>query len=200
MGWGPGVDPLSLSGLPSPTHRPASRFPPTQHTPPLTPSLPHPSPFTPHLLQWVKPIGVRRKFHKYGVVLVRLLNLPPQLRNRPDKLMVWGIYNTRFAKENGGVLRMLSGVGPDGTYYDEACLRTDLEALQTGIEMEVCRSPHLTSFTPTPPHTAFVAARARGWPPVPTEWPLHGGVVPLNSHGFQRVRHSKHAHSTPSIA
>ena len=47
MGWGPGVDPLSLSGLPSPTHRPASRFPPTQHTPPLTPSLPHPSPFTP---------------------------------------------------------------------------------------------------------------------------------------------------------
>ena len=148
----------------------------------------------------MKPIGVRRKFHKYGVVLVRLLNLPPQLRNRPDKLMVWGIYNTRFAKENGGVLRMLSGVGPDGTYYDEACLRTDLEALQTGIEMEVCRSPHLTSFTPTPPHTAFVAARARGWPPVPTEWPLHGGVVPLNSHGFQRVRHSKHAHSTPSIA
>lgn len=71
------------------------------------------------------------------MVLVRLINLPLQLRNRADKLLVLGLYNTRFAKENGGVTRMISGVGPDGTYYDEVCLRTDLEALRRGVEMEV---------------------------------------------------------------
>ena len=51
MGWGAGVEPLSLSELPSPTHRPASRFPPPQHTPPLTPSHPHTlTPSHPHTL------------------------------------------------------------------------------------------------------------------------------------------------------
>lgn len=90
--------------------------------------------------QWVKCIGVRRKLHKYGVIVCRIVNLPPQLRNRPNSLLVIGLYNTKFAKANGGVCRMIGGVGPDGKEYDEVCLRTDLEALRHGIPMEVSAS------------------------------------------------------------
>jgi hypothetical protein len=80
---------------------------------------------------------VRRKLHKYGVVLIRLLNYPIQIRNKQDKILVYNIYNTKFAKANGGVCRMVAGVDPDGSCYDEVCLRTELEALQRGIELEV---------------------------------------------------------------
>ena len=71
------------------------------------------------------------------MIVCRIVNLPPQLRNRPNKLLLLGLYNTKFAKANGGVCRMISGVGPDGTEYDEICLRTDLETLRDGVEMQV---------------------------------------------------------------
>ena len=64
--------------------------------------------------QWAKPIGTKRKLHKYGVVLGRVINFPKTIRNNRNHLLVLGVYNTRFAKAHGGVCRMISGVGPDG--------------------------------------------------------------------------------------
>ena len=88
-------------------------------------------------LQWVKPIGVRRKVHKYNVTLGRVLNLPPQLRNRPNKILLLGIFAVRWAKSRGGVLRMISGIGPDGEEFDEISLRSELLRLREGVEMEI---------------------------------------------------------------
>jgi hypothetical protein len=68
---------------------------------------------------------------------VRLLNLPPQLRNKMQYILLAGIHNTRFAKANGGVCRMLAGVGPNGEKYAEVCLRTDLERLAAGVPIEL---------------------------------------------------------------
>jgi hypothetical protein len=87
--------------------------------------------------QWVKPIGTRRKLHKYSVTLGRILNLPPQMRNTPSKLLLCGLFNVKRCKEFGGILRMIAGVGPDGTKYDEVCMRTDLERLAAGVEMYI---------------------------------------------------------------
>lgn len=97
---------------------------------------------TPLSPQWVKPIGTRRKMHKYGVLLLRLVNLPVQIRNRSDKLLVLGLYNVKFAKVNGGVCRMICGVGPEGEVYDEECLRAELEVLRNGVEMEIPDDTH----------------------------------------------------------
>jgi hypothetical protein len=51
---------------------------------------------------------------KYGVIVGRIINFPPHLRNNRNNLIVLGVYNTKFAKAHGGVCRMISGVGPDG--------------------------------------------------------------------------------------
>jgi hypothetical protein len=87
--------------------------------------------------QWVKPIGVRRKLHKYGILLGRIVNLPLQFRNKRAFLVLLGLYQAKFAKAHGGVCRMISGVGPDGTKFDEVCLRTDLEKLSKGVPMDI---------------------------------------------------------------
>ena len=92
---------------------------------------------SPACLQWVKPIGVRRKEHKYSVVLFKVNNLPKNIRTRRDKILLYGIWNTKFAKKVGGVLRMLCGVSLDGTVHNEVCLRTELEELQRGVEMDI---------------------------------------------------------------
>ena len=83
-------------------------------------------------------IGTRRKEHKYGVVLIRMLNLPLQLRNRMDKLLLFGIYNVKWAKAHGGVLRMLCGVDENGGADDnDRNLRTDLQRLLAGVPMSI---------------------------------------------------------------
>ena len=87
--------------------------------------------------QWVKPIGVRRKMHKYGVITLRIINLPMTIRNRSDKVLVLGLYNVKFAKTRGGPCRLIAGVGPDGTVYNEECLRAELAVLRNGVEMEI---------------------------------------------------------------
>ena len=83
-------------------------------------------------------IGTRRKDHKYGVVLIRLLNLPLQIRNRLDKLLLFGIYNVKWAKAHGGVLRMVCGVNEDGSADDaDINMRTDLLRLLAGVPMSI---------------------------------------------------------------
>ena len=88
-------------------------------------------------VQWVKPIGVRRKEHKYSVVLIKINNLPKNIRTRRDKILLFGIWNVKFAKKVGGVLRMLCGVSLDGTVHSETCLRTELLQLMRGVEMDI---------------------------------------------------------------
>ena len=75
--------------------------------------------------------------HKYGIVSGRFLNLPKESRNADVNKLLLGIYQCDFAKKNGGVARMLAGIGPDGTQYDEVCLRTELEQLKEGIPVDI---------------------------------------------------------------
>jgi len=90
--------------------------------------------------QWVKPIGTRRKLHKYSVTLGRILNLPPQMRNTPSKLLLCGLFNVKRCKEFGGILRMIAGVGPDGTKYDDQYVPVHQRC--------ICSA----TLAPTPPH------------------------------------------------
>ena len=87
--------------------------------------------------QWVKPIGVRRKEHKYSVVLIKINALPVQIRTRRDKVLLYAIWNTKFAKGKGGMLRMLCGMDQDGSIVENVCLRTELDRLRAGVEMEI---------------------------------------------------------------
>ena len=87
---------------------------------------------SPRREQWVNGIGVKRKMHKYGVLVYRMLNLPKAIRNTFCNLLLGGLYQVAFAKQNGGVTRMVAGVGPDGTIYDELCLRKEIEEMTKG--------------------------------------------------------------------
>ena len=88
--------------------------------------------------QWVNAIGTRRKDRKYGVILVRVLNLPLQIRNRMDKILLFGVYNVKWAKKHGGVMRMMCGVDANGKFDDaDINLRTELLRLQAGVEMTI---------------------------------------------------------------
>ena len=71
-------------------------------------------------------------------MLIKNNNLPVQIRTRRDKLLLFGIWNTKFAKKtNGGILRMLCGMNEDGDRVSEVCMRTELEMLRRGVEMDI---------------------------------------------------------------
>ena len=59
------------------------------------------------------------------------------MRNRRDKILLFGLFNVKWAKSHGGILRLLAGVNKDGTTVAETCLRTELESLAAGVPMEI---------------------------------------------------------------
>ena len=79
----------------------------------------HQAPTSHVCAQSVKPIGTKRKNHKYGVVVAANVNLPKHVRVSHDQLHLVALYNTKFAKKHGGVVRMLTGVSDDGTRHFE---------------------------------------------------------------------------------
>jgi hypothetical protein len=118
--------------------RTCTALPPRRPTPPVCPSLT--CVCAAHSfcrVQWVNGIGVKRKFHKYGVLVYRWLNLPKHIRNTFAHLVLGGLYQVLYAKQNGSVLRMVSGVGEDGTIYDEMCLRRELDEMAKGAVVTI---------------------------------------------------------------
>jgi hypothetical protein len=55
-------------------------------------------------------LGLASRHHKYGAFLVTLVNLPLLARQSVDNVLLLALWRTKFAKEHGGVNRMLTGV------------------------------------------------------------------------------------------
>jgi hypothetical protein len=73
-------------------------------------------------------LSQKARFHKYGAVLAGLLNLPPRMRHYADHLLLLALYNSRYSKQNGGLSRLLTGIGSDGkNYKDPTNLSMELE-------------------------------------------------------------------------
>jgi hypothetical protein len=60
-------------------------------------------------VQTVNAIGTKRKDHKYSILLGRICNLPPHLRDEFDRLLLMAICNVKKLKGKGGVCRMFAG-------------------------------------------------------------------------------------------
>ena len=52
--------------------------------------------------------------HKYDVFLATLVNLPLHMRHYVDHVLLLALCNSRYAKQHGGLVRMLTGVDVDG--------------------------------------------------------------------------------------
>lgn len=88
--------------------------------------------------QAVDPIGMKRKEHKYGVIVGRVINLPQHVRDQFDSLLLLALYNVKHCKPAGGVCRMFTGIHQEtGEQYDEQTLRHELELLRQGVEIEM---------------------------------------------------------------
>ena len=60
-----------------------------------------------------------------------------------DKILLFGVYNVKWAKKKGGVLRMMCGVCQDGKADDaDINLRTDLLRLLAGVPMSIPDDVH----------------------------------------------------------
>ena len=56
-------------------------------------------------------LGTVATNHKYGVFLAALLNLPLEIRHHFSFILLLCMYRAMYAKEHGGFVRMLTGVG-----------------------------------------------------------------------------------------
>ena len=64
-------------------------------------------------------LSQRARKHKYTVLLASLVNLPIRMRHYHDFLLLLLLYNNRYLKKHGGLVRALTGTGEDGTKYDD---------------------------------------------------------------------------------
>lgn len=73
-------------------------------------------------------LSQRSRAHKYGVVTAAFVNLPIGLRHYVDFILLLAVYNSKWAKTRGGLSRMLTGIGADGTVHkDGATLAVELK-------------------------------------------------------------------------
>ena len=73
-------------------------------------------------------LSQRARKHKYTVLLGSLLNLKARVRHYHDFVLLLLLYNNRYMKKHGGLVRALTGTGEDGTKYpDEVNLAIELE-------------------------------------------------------------------------
>ena len=73
-------------------------------------------------------LSQRARKHKYTALLASLLNLPTRMRHYHDFLLLLLLYNNRYMKEHGGLVRALTGTGVDGAQYpDSVNLAIELE-------------------------------------------------------------------------
>ena len=84
-------------------------------------------------------LGVNAKEHKYGVVLAALVNLPKRMRHYVDHVLMVALYQSKFSKRLGGLVRMLTGTDNEGGVHADGCtLASELEASQKkGIAIQL---------------------------------------------------------------
>jgi hypothetical protein len=84
-------------------------------------------------------LGVAAKDRKYGVVLGGIVNLPIVMQHFFDYILVLCIYNSKYAKEHGGLVRMLTGVDAKGKRHpDGLTLASEIELGRTsGVWIEL---------------------------------------------------------------
>ena len=77
-------------------------------------------------------LSQRARKHKYTVLLGALVNLPILMRHYHDFVLMLLLYNNRFMKKHGDLVRALTGTGVDGTKYDDNVnLAMELELTET---------------------------------------------------------------------
>lgn len=64
-------------------------------------------------------LGVNAKNHKYGAVLGSFVNLPLYMRHFTDFILLLCLYQAKFAKKHGGLMRLLTGVSEDGEVHHD---------------------------------------------------------------------------------
>ena len=73
-------------------------------------------------------LSQRARKHKYTVLLGALINLPLRMRHYHDFVLLLLLYNNRYLKKHGDLVRALTGTGKDGTNYsDDVNLAAELE-------------------------------------------------------------------------
>ena len=84
------------------------------------------------------PIGLKRKEHKYGVLLGRIINLPKHIRDAYNGLLLLGLYSMKHVKDYGGITRMIAGVHQEtGEVFDEISFVAEMNALLQGVDAEI---------------------------------------------------------------
>ena len=56
---------------------------------------------------------------RYGVVLGSMLNLPLWMRHMSDYIMLVALFQSKFMKDNGGLMRLLTGTDTDGKVHSD---------------------------------------------------------------------------------
>ena len=64
-------------------------------------------------------LSQKARKHKYGALLATPVNLPHRIRHYHDHMLLLALYNSRYSKKNGGLVRMLTGIGVDGTQHED---------------------------------------------------------------------------------
>lgn len=73
------------------------------------------------------------KEHKYGAVLGALVNLPLHLRHFFDFILLIALYRSKWAKDNGGLVRLLTGMSSTGEVHgDGLTLAAEVQLGLTG--------------------------------------------------------------------
>ena len=66
-------------------------------------------------------LSQKARKHKYGAVTCAIVNLPLRMRHYADHVLLLALYNSQYAKANGGLVRILTGVGFDGKVHNDGC-------------------------------------------------------------------------------
>ena len=64
-------------------------------------------------------LGQKARKRKYEALLAALLNLPLATRHYADFILLLALWASHYAKQNGGMVRMLTGIGMDGKDYKD---------------------------------------------------------------------------------
>lgn len=64
-------------------------------------------------------LSQKARKHKYGAFLATLVNLPLRIRHYVDHVLLLALYNSRYMKKHGGLVRILTGTGSDGVAHGD---------------------------------------------------------------------------------
>ena len=85
-------------------------------------------------------MGYAKGLHKMHSFQIALCNLPADDRFDHDNILLYGVVNSKVAKDYG-LARVLCGVDADGTQHDEPCFAADMRQLHEGVWLELPTAP-----------------------------------------------------------